>query len=333
MDILKTTITADPVTSWQASEVEWLADRRAGLGGSEVTAALGMSRYRSPWEVWTEKTGRAELVDESPSEAAALGTALEPWLLDQAAELLGRPVYRTPARTYAHPDHAWRRCSPDGILADGRLVECKTAGLASGFGTPPGWADEQIPLAYEMQARWSMHVMDADAVEVVALVAGLGLIHRTVKRDFAVEFQLVAQLGEWWDRHVIGDEEPAFTAADAAILAELYPTADAEKVVALDATDAALHWENYLAAREREKDAAAEKEAAGAELRFLLGDAAKGTVDGRVIATWQTRKGNTNWKRLLADLAPALEAANLPVPDPEDYRGAPSRSLSVKEIK
>lgn len=324
---------AVPVTSWTASDAEWLADRQGGIGGSDVAAALGLSRYRSPWEVWSEKTGRTPVDVESPSEAAELGTSLEPWLLAQASGHLGALVHRSPARTYAHPEHAWRRCSPDGVLADGRLVEAKTAGLASGFGTPPGWGEDQVPLPYEFQARWSMHVMGAPAVQFVALVAGLGLVYPVVERDFATEFTLVAQLTAWWDRHIVGDTEPAFTAADAAVLAELYPAAVAKKEVDLTATDAPLHWENYLAAREREKEAAAEKEAAGAELKFLLGDAATGKVDGRTIATWQNRKGATNWKGLLADLTPLLQAARIPVPDPEDYRGASSRSLSVKEIK
>lgn len=325
---------ATPVIGWTATRTGWLEGRRAGIGGSDVAAALGMNRYTSPWELWADKTGRTEIeLDESPSEAAALGNALEPWLLEQVARKVGEPAYRTPYKTYAHPEHPWRMCSPDGILADGRLVECKTAGLASGFGTPPGWGPDEIPLAYEFQARWSMHVMDAPAVEFIALVANLGVVHRTVERDYGVEFELVAQLTEWWEKHVVGDEEPAFTAADAAILAELYPTADPKKEIKLDDTDAVLHWETYRAAHEREKEAKAEKEAAGAELKLLLGDAAKGTVEGKTLVTWQNRKGNTNWKALYADLTPQLDAAGIPVPDPEKYRGADSRSLSVKEIK
>jgi putative phage-type endonuclease len=330
---------ATPVIGWSATRLGWLEGRRSGIGGSDVAAALGMSRYTSPWELWADKTGRTELdAEESPSEAAELGNALEPWLLEQVARKVGEPAYRTPFKTYAHPEHPWRMCSPDGILADGRLVECKTAGLASGFGTPAGWGPDEIPLAYEFQARWAMHVMDAPAVEFIALVANLGVVHRTVERDLGVEFELVSQLSEWLDRHVVGDEEPAFTAGDAAILAELYPVAGTgedgkPKEIKLDDTDAVIHWENYRAAAEREKAGKADKEAAGAELKLLLGDAAIGKVEGKTLVTWQNRKGNTNWKSLFADLAPQLETANIPVPDPEKYRGAPSRLLSVKEIK
>lgn len=323
---------AVPVTDWDATEEQWLEDRRSGVGGSDVLSLLNFSRYRSPWEVWREKTGRAPIDTASPSAAADLGNALEPWLIEQAEHLIGVPAHRTATRTYGHVDAPWRRCSPDGVTADGRLVEAKTAGLASGFGTPPGWADGGVPLGYEFQVRWGMHVMDAPAAEVVALVAGLGLVHRTIERNLRVEAKMVAQVTAWWQRHVIEGVEPDLTGADAAVLAELYSTPETGAAVALDDTDALEHWEIYLAAREREKDAKAEKERAGAELKALLGAATKGTVEGKTLVTWGPQKGKVNYSRLLADLIPDLEEAGIPVPDPEDYRGASSRSLDVKEI-
>lgn len=322
---------AIPVTGWEATEEQWLEHRRSGCGGSDVLALLGFSRYRSEWEVWREKTGASAIDTESPSDAAALGNALEPWLIDQASAVLEAPVVRTAARTYAHPEHPWRRCSPDGVTADGRLVEAKTAGLASGFGTPPGWADNGLPLGYEFQVRWGLHVMDAPAAEVVALVAGLGLIRRTVERDLAVEAKMVAQVSAWWQRHVLEGVEPALGGADAALIAELYPRVERESVD-LDDTDALEHWEVYLAAHEAEKAAAARKQAAGSELKALIGDAGEGRVEGNVIATWGESKGRVNYTRLLAHLAPELEAAGIEPPDPDDYRGAPSRRLNVKDL-
>lgn len=316
-----------PVSNWDDSETAWLVARRSGLGGSDVLAALGFSKYRSPWEVWREKTSQTGIDTEPPSEAAELGNALEPWLIDRAPDLLGEPAYRTLHRTYAHPDHYWRRCSPDGVLADGRLVECKTAGLASGFGTPPGWADDSVPLGYEFQVRWGLHVMDAPAAEIIALVAGLGLVRRTIVRDMAIEAKLVRQVAAWWNTHVIGHDEPAMGPGDARVLAELYPTVERESVD-LDGTDALEHWEVYLAAREREKTAKAEKETAGAELKALLGDAEQGRVEGNVIATWGEAKGRVNYARLLAD----LETEGAVIPDLDDYRNPSTRSLNVKDL-
>jgi putative phage-type endonuclease len=319
------------VTGWDGTEEQWLEDRRSGVGGSDVLSLLGFSQYRSPWEVWREKTGQSPIDTASPSAAADLGNALEPWLIEQAEGLIGVPAYRTVTRTYGHADHPWRRCSPDGVTADGRLVEAKTAGLASGFGTPAGWADGGVPLGYEFQVRWGLHVMDAPAAEVIALVAGLGLVRRTVERDMRVESKMVAQVAAWWERHIVEGVEPNLSGADASIIAELYPRPERASVD-LDDTDALKHWEVYLAAREQETEAKALKEAAGAELKALIGDAVEGRVEGNVIATWGSTAGKVNYARLLDDLTPELEAAGIAVPNPDDYRGADGRRLNVKEL-
>ena len=118
-----------------------------------------------------------------------------------------------------------------------RIIELKTAGLASGYGIPHGWDDDGLPLGYEIQARWQMHVMDAATVEVVGLVAGLGVVHRTVHRDLDIELDLVAQVEAWWQRFVLGGEEPPFEVADKDTVAYLFPTPDGESVD-LDHTDA-----------------------------------------------------------------------------------------------
>lgn len=46
-------------TPEQVSEA-WRAERRKGVGGSDVAAIMGMSPYKSPYEVWAEKTGVVE---------------------------------------------------------------------------------------------------------------------------------------------------------------------------------------------------------------------------------------------------------------------------------
>jgi predicted phage-related endonuclease len=38
---------------------QWLADRRKCIGGSDIDAILGLSPYRTPVDVWAEKTGRS----------------------------------------------------------------------------------------------------------------------------------------------------------------------------------------------------------------------------------------------------------------------------------
>jgi putative phage-type endonuclease len=319
---------AVPVLGWEARRPRWLAARRTGLGASDIAAILGFSQYRTPWQVWAEKTD-THRPDDQPSAAADLGNALEPWLLEQACELLDRPVTRTPHQLYAHPEHVWRLASPDGwVAADGRLVETKTAGLASGFGPPIGWTDDRFPLGYELQCRWQMHVTGAPAVELVALVANLGVVRHTVVRDIGIENDLVTQVERWWSRHVVAQVEPPLDAPDNEVLAAMYPQPTRAQVD-LDLTDACDHIFAYLDARRREGTARREKETAGAALKRLLGEHSEGRIGGQTAVTWNAKKGEVEWPRLVADLA---ERAGVEQPDPDTYRKPDSRSLSVKEF-
>ena len=55
------------------SREEWLKERRKSLGGSDMGAVLGLNKYRSPWVVWAEKTGR--LGEEPENEAISSSTS------------------------------------------------------------------------------------------------------------------------------------------------------------------------------------------------------------------------------------------------------------------
>lgn len=317
-----------PAVGWDATEDEWVASRRHGLGGSDILAVLGFSTYRTPWDVWAEKTGVRSWQDEG-SSSADLGKELEPWLLGQAEKLLNAPVSTTAYRTYRHPMFDWQRCSPDGIAADGRLIEAKTAGLGSGYGTPAGWADDSIPLGYEFQVRWSLYVMNAPAAEIVALIAGMGLQRRTVVRDLAVEHELVAQVTDWYERHIVGGVEPPFGQVDNAAMAKLYPTYTPAAEVDLTGNHDAIElWHAYRDARDRESAAKAEKETAGAGLKKLIADNEFAKVDGHTIATWSNKKGNVDWPRMVAAL---VEKHGIPAPNPDEYRKPSTRSLNVKD--
>ena len=316
-----------PIIGWDATDDEWLNARKHGLGGSDILAVLGFSTYRTPWDVWADKTGVRTWQDEG-SHAADLGNDLEPWLEQQANRILGVPVAKPAHRTYAHPQHMWRRYSPDALISDGRLGEFKTAGLASGYGTPAGWADGATPLGYEFQVRWGLHVMDRDTAEVIALIAGMGLQRRTIVRDLAVENELVTQVTDWYEQHIVRGVEPPFGAVDNAAMAKLYPRSEGTEVDLSDRTEAMELWNTYLDARRRESAAKSEKETAGAGLKNLLGPNDRGLIDGHTVATWSNKKGAVDWPALVADL---VTKHGIAAPNPEAYRKPSTRSLNVKD--
>jgi predicted phage-related endonuclease len=65
----------------------FLAERRNGIGGSDVAAILGISPFRSAYDLWLEKTGQIEAKPAGP--AAAIGTLLEPLVLSEIVKRFG----------------------------------------------------------------------------------------------------------------------------------------------------------------------------------------------------------------------------------------------------
>lgn len=332
---------AVPVIGWREPDARWLAARRSGVSASDVAAVLGYGPYKTPWEVWADKTGvRAREVDAA-REAIRLGVAMEPWLLAQARHMLGQEVTRTASRLYAHPVERWQLASPDGATGSGdrptALIEAKTAGLASGFGVPAGWSDERAPLGYELQCRWQMRVCGVDTAHLVALVAGVGLRRYTYHRDIGIEADLVAQVAEWRDKHLIRGIEPAMGPADNALMDATHPAGGAGSVALDTVPDIVEVLYEYHDGLNREAAGRAAKEAATARLKRLLGDHTTATVAGREVATWNTRRGNVDWPALVEDL---VEIAGWKDPgsllDMDDlverYRKPDSRSISVKGI-
>lgn len=55
---------------------EWLTWRNKGIGGSDASVICGINKYKSPVELWMEKTGQIE--PKEAGEAAYWGNIMEP---------------------------------------------------------------------------------------------------------------------------------------------------------------------------------------------------------------------------------------------------------------
>lgn len=48
-----------------AERLEWLKTRQTGIGGSDVAAILGLNRYRTPLDVYNDKTATDDPQDSA----------------------------------------------------------------------------------------------------------------------------------------------------------------------------------------------------------------------------------------------------------------------------
>ena len=49
----------------------WLDVRKGGIGSSDAAAAVGLNPYKSPLELWLEKTGRSQDAGSRPGGSRA----------------------------------------------------------------------------------------------------------------------------------------------------------------------------------------------------------------------------------------------------------------------
>lgn len=137
-----------------------------GIGASEIAAACGISRYRSRYALWLQKTGRAPAF--AGNVATRLGLLLEPRARQLYADATGFAVWTPPASMF-HPSIPWARATPDGMIepraTSRHLVQIKCVGYFVGRRMR-----YEIPIEYEAQVQWEMFVADADRVDLAVLV-------------------------------------------------------------------------------------------------------------------------------------------------------------------
>lgn len=112
----------------------WLAARRSGIGSSDVSAILGLGKYKTAFSVYMEKITDE---DEEAGEAAHWGTLFEPVVRDEWTRRT--EITTTPVGMLRSSVHKFMLYSPDGLTSDGGLYEGKSLDVATPMLTTRGW--------------------------------------------------------------------------------------------------------------------------------------------------------------------------------------------------
>lgn len=70
----------------------WEKLRNIGIGGSDAAIIAGLNRWKSPYQLWLEKTRQVEPEDISDNEYVYWGTVMEQLVADRFCELTGKKV-------------------------------------------------------------------------------------------------------------------------------------------------------------------------------------------------------------------------------------------------
>lgn len=207
-------------------KLQWLKGRQCGIGGSDVGAILGVNKYKTPFEVYLEKT---EPITEVPkqSEAARQGTDFEDYVATRFMEETGKKVRRD-RRHFKHKEYPFMVANIDRrIVGENAILECKTA-------TPfvaQEWEGEEIPASYLLQCQHYMAVTGADKAYIACLIYGTDFVWREIQRDEELIEIIIQAEKEFW-KMVQNKTPPALDGSSAAekYLTEKYAKAEEGKV-------------------------------------------------------------------------------------------------------
>lgn len=277
---------------------DWLESRQRIIGGSDIAAVCGLSRWASPYSLWQTKTGRAPL-DELDTVPIDVGNALEPVACRWLGRYLDREVTRHELLIVGGQE-PWHGYSPDGtIVADEHLVEAKAVSsrAAGAWWNPDG--TETVPVSYLLQVQWGMAAYGWKRCWITALIDMRHEV-RVVDYDDALVDDLMDAAGRfWW--HIEHDIAPDVDASPVTeqILKRL-PAAPEPSIVEL--TDDAEDWHTLLARRANAMrltdEWATEKRLAENRLRAAMGKHTEAHLDGHKVATWRPGKNNTRTLRI-----------------------------------
>lgn len=197
---------AEPIAVAEPHTNAWFAARSTGIGASEVAAACGICPYQQPIELYAKKRAAFEgrvLDHDKPTLAMRHGTHNEPLVKELFEEWNGGKyllVWEPPM--YRSNEHPHRIASPDAIVRDGVLLECKTA---SAYGADK-WGDgDEIPVNYLAQVQWQMGVMNAHKCYVAVLIGNSDFRVYEIERSQQTIDALYAKVDAFWQRVVDGN--------------------------------------------------------------------------------------------------------------------------------
>lgn len=284
---------------------EFLARRKTSLGGSDIAVVMGLSKYKTPMQLWQEKTGLVESEDID-SEPAYWGIQLEDLVAKEYAKRTGNKVQRVNAQL-KHHTHNWMAGNIDRAVVEpgtvarvdksGKLkgaagiLECKTASTyLAGM-----WDGDSAPVQYVAQCQWYMAITGAAWTDLAVLIGGQQFKIIRIEADAEIQQALIEAGKTFWNDCVLAGVPPA--PQTSAEVIQLYPQSLADSVLASYSLEQSVIRLKEI--NEQIKTLEAEQEACKTEIQLALAD--KDTlVDaaGNVLVTWKSAKetSRTDWK-------------------------------------
>lgn len=265
----------------------FLAQRKKGIGGSDIAAILGVSKFKTALDVYLSKTTDQP---EQQGEHLYWGHALENPIIDRFVQDTGALVIRQP-ETRQHPDYEWAIANADALIMNGdtieAILEIKTS---SAFKSREWGADDtdEVPIEYIAQVQWYMWIYNLQEAYIAALIGGNQYRQYHITRDDELIAMLAEKAQAFWQNHVIPRIPPE--PQDGADAQKLYPRDNGDTAEADSDTLTAYAELRELKAQEKElKAQIAAKEDL---LKIKIGSYSAMQANGNTLFTWKAQSSS-----------------------------------------
>lgn len=254
-------------------------ERMQYIGGSDIAAVLGQSRWKTPYRLWAEKTGKIIVPDLSNVEAVEMGNRLEQFVADIFSEKTGKTVRRAP-KMYRHPQYPFLVANIDRLIVGGNeLLECKTCSAYK----LEEW-ENKIPREYVLQVIWYLGITGRKRGWIACLIGGQKFDYKPIDFDQELFDLMVEKALKFWDM-VQNNVPPVILPEDDATLAELYPEHTEDLIEIQEMNDRVAYLQEI---KMHIEEMTKEKREIETELKTLIKDKA-GVLTDKYKITWKSQ--------------------------------------------
>ncbi len=170
--------------------------RLNGIGASDSAIIMGFSSFKTPYELYLEKTGLVTIENKEETQQQFWGNKLESVILQHFAQV--NDVEVTTPDTIYHKDHPFIFANLDGFVPGwNAVVEIKCAN--SFMRAQWDEAEEDgIPMQYLIQIAKQVAITDAQAGFCAVLIGGNEYRQYTYERDRELEGMILESDIAFW---------------------------------------------------------------------------------------------------------------------------------------
>lgn len=258
--------------------------RKLGIGGSDMPIILGLSSYKTPYQLYLEKKGIISTGEEM-SPLQYWGNRLEAIIRDEFSDR-NKVLIQTPD-TVIHPFYDFIRANIDGYISEWDAVlevKCSSQFMANEWGED---GSDYIPMAYLAQVAHYCSVMNASSAYIAVLIGGHDYRQYKYVRDLELEKTIIDAACAFWEAVQKDLPPPPTNQVD---LKLMFPRHTIGKSVNVS-NDIETHLKNLTNTKAKMKELQAiEEESRFNIMRYMEDNECLLDESGKPLITWKTNK-------------------------------------------